>query len=122
MVCSLDSRQIVRAALVGALRELVCTQVLHQEVLLLVVRALDLVGNFFGEAVFNAATLDLRNLVVWMGAFDFIGPLHFFSLDDQLSSLSFSILSRSKRNNEIGTFLTIRFKLSTLWINSEFRC
>lgn len=96
MVCSLDTCEVISAAFGGALSKLVGFQVLHQEVLLLGVRSLDLVYDLFGQAVLNPATLYLRNLVVRVGAFDLICPLHLFSLNHQLSSLSLSILSGSK--------------------------
>jgi len=56
-----------------------------------------------------------------MRATDFVGPLHFLSLDHHSADLGFTILSRSERDNKVCTFFSIWFQETTFWINNELR-
>lgn len=55
-----------------------------------------------------------------MWSFNFISPLHFFSLNYKTTRFSFSILCGCERDNELSSLLSIWFKLTTLRVNSEF--
>ncbi len=76
--------------------------------------------NIFGQFVLNPATLNFWNLIVWMRAFNLIGPLHFLSCYHQTTWLRFTVLSWSEWNNKVGAFFAVRFKLSILRVYSEF--
>ena len=73
-----------------------------------------------GELIVETATLDLWNLVLWVGASDLIGPLHLLSLNHQSANLLLAILSWRERNNEISTVFAVGFKDTLFGVDVEF--
>lgn len=119
IIASLDSSQVVLALAVRGLGELVGTQVLHQEVLVLRPVVLHVRQHFLGQAILDAPALHLRDLVMGMAASDLICPLHFLSLDHQLADLHLAVLSRREGHNEVRAFLAVGLELALLRVALE---
>jgi hypothetical protein len=83
VVCSFDARDVVGASPDWRLGELVGTQVLDQEILLLRVRLTNFVLNILRQLVLDSSPLDFGDLVMRVGAFDLVGPLHLICRDHQ---------------------------------------
>jgi len=54
-----------------------------------------------------------------MGTSDLIRPLHLFCGDHEATNLLLSVLCRSERDNEVGTFFAVRLKLAHLGMYLE---
>lgn len=61
----------------------------------------------FRQFVFNATALSLRNLVVRVGTSDFISPLHFIRLYNELADLLLSVLSWCKGNDKVCSIFAV---------------
>jgi len=104
-----------------SLDDLELLQVLLHKVLLHLLLLVQLLKNLRRQAVVNATALGFRDLILRVRAADLVRPLHLLGLNHHAADLSLTVLGRSERNNEVGSFLAIRFEEAVLGIHDELR-